>query len=101
MGIKEEVQEMKNEVKSIKTQSIAREILQDLKKSNKRMFVIIIVLICMWAGTIGAFMYYINTIDYEEVVETAEVNNDEGNANACVGDNCNNGVINNGESNSN
>ena len=96
MGIKEEVQEMKNEVKSIKTQSIARELVQHLLIINKRMFIIIIVLSCLLAGTIGTFAYYILNVDYEEVIETADTG--EG-GNACVGDNCNNGEINYGESN--
>jgi len=96
MGIKEELQEMKNEVKSIKTQSFAMELLKDARKTNKRIFIILIIVLCMWFATIGAFVYYINTVDYEEVVETADTG--EG-GNACVGDNCNNGEINYGESN--
>lgn len=51
----------------------------------------------MWFVTIGAFLYYIINVDYEEVTEVAEVENESGNANGCIGDSCNNGVI-NGES---
>ena len=54
----------------------------------------------LWFATIGMFVYHIETTGYEVITETAEVENDSGNANACVGDNCNNGVI-NGESESN
>jgi hypothetical protein len=45
----------------------------------------------MWFASIGLFIYYINTTGYEVTTETAETN-DSGNA--CVGDNCNNGVVN-------
>ena len=92
--MKEEVEEIKNEVKEIKEKSLAMEILQDYKKANKRLFVVIIVILAMWFATIGAFLYYINTTGFEETVETAETTDG---GNACVGDNCNNGEITYGE----
>ena len=95
--MKEDIIEIQNEINELKEQSFAMELLQDMRKTNKRMFVLLITVLIMWFATIGAFIYYINTVDYEEITETAEVENESGNANACVGSNCNNGVITNGE----
>lgn len=81
-----------------KEKSFAMEILQDYKKANKRLFILLLVIVSMWFITIGAFVYYINTTGYEVITESTEVENESGNANACVGDNCNNGKINYGES---
>lgn len=78
----------------------ALEILKEFKDDSRKIFIILIIVLCMWFATIGGFLYYISTIDYEEIIETAEVDNENGNANACVGDNCNNGEINYGESES-
>ena len=72
------------------------EVLYDYKAANKRLFVALIVVLCMWFATIGAFIYYINTTDYVEVEEIADTG--EG-GNACVGDSCNNGEINYGKGN--
>ena len=74
----------------MKENGFAVEILNDYKKASKRQFVIILFILTMWFASIGLFIYYINTTGYEEITETAETN-DSGNA--CVGDNCNNGVI--------
>lgn len=87
---------MKKEVEEVKEKSLAMELLQDARKSNKRMFVIIIVILVMWFASIGLFIYYINTTGYEVVTETAD---SQGDGNACVGDKCNNGEINYGEGN--
>lgn len=94
MSMKDEVLDLKKELEEVKEQSFASEILSDYKKDKKRLFIIILVILSFWFATIGAFVYYINTTGYEETTECAET--DKG-GNACVGDNCNNGVI-NGES---
>lgn len=96
MKLREEILDMKKEVEDVKEKSLAMELLQDARKTNKRMFVIIIVILAMWFTSIGLFVYYINTTGYEEITETADT---EGEGNACVGDNCNNGEINYGEGN--
>lgn len=75
----------------MKENGFAKEILSDYKKTNKRQFIIILVILTMWFASVGLFIYYINTTGYEEITETAETS-DSGNA--CVGDNCNNGVVN-------
>ena len=94
--MRDDIMAVKQEIKELKEQSLAMELLQDYKKTNKRMFITILVILTMWFTTIGAFLYYINTTGYIEVEEIAET--DDG-GNACVGDNCNNGEINYGESN--
>ncbi|MBO5143005.1 MAG: hypothetical protein J6C46_08490 [Clostridia bacterium] len=95
MSVREDVKEMKQEIKEIQEESFAMQILKDYKKINKRMFITLITVLIMWFATIGAFVYYINTTGYEETIEIADTG--EG-GNACVGDSCNNGVI-NGNSN--
>lgn len=52
--------------------SFASEILQDYKKANKRMFVIIIVILVMWFGTIGYLVYLLNDIGTIEVTQENE-----------------------------
>lgn len=91
MGIKDDLQEAKEEIQELKEQSLAMELLKDYKRTNKRLFIIILVILTMWFITIGIFIYYINTTGYEITTETAETSD---NGNACVGNNCNNGVIN-------
>ena len=76
--------------------SLAMELIQDYKKVNKMLYVILILVLCMWFASVGLFIYYINTTGYEVITETAETS-DSGNA--CVGDNCNNGEINYGKGN--
>lgn len=94
MSIKEDIEKVQKKVSVIEEQSFAMELLQDAKRTNKRMFVIIIIILILWFSSIGLFIYYIKTTGYEVVTETTEVENDDGNANACIGNNCNNGVIN-------
>lgn len=93
--VQKDVNEVRNTIEEIRNENFALEILRDYKKQNKRLFIVLMTVISMWFISVCAFVYYINTTGYEEVVEIAE-SNDSGNA--CIGDNCNNGVI-NGESN--
>ena len=62
MNLKEEVLEMKKEVQEVKEQSLAMELLQDYKKTNKRQFIIILVILTMWFITIGYLIYIMNDI---------------------------------------
>lgn len=68
----------------MKNDSLAMELLNDYKKANKRLFILLLVVVSMWFITIGAFVYYINTTGYEVITESTEVENESGNANACV-----------------
>ena len=103
MNIREEIEKVEEKVEKT---SFAMEMLQfskeqnvQLEHNNKRMFIIILVLIGVILAVSGAFIYYVNTTGYEETTETTSVENEDGNANACIGDNCNNGEIDYGESN--
>ena len=79
----------------ISQNSGALEILKEFKDDSRKIFVILIIVLCMWFATIGGFLYYICTIDYETITE--EATSDDG-GNACIGDSCNNGEINYGNS---
>lgn len=91
MSLREEVVEMKKEVKQVKEQSLMMDILTDYKKANKRQFIIILVILSMWLCTIGYLVYVLNDIGYEEITtESYDVIQDSG-------DNGNNNFINGNE----
>ena len=80
MGLKEEVIEMKKEVKEVKENSFAWEIVKDQEKDKKRYFIIILVIICLWFITTLAetcyIIYLLNDIGVEEkttVSKTQEI----------------------------
>jgi len=90
MNLRDEVVEMKKEVKAVKEQSLMMDILADYKKANKRMFTIIIIILGMWFITTGYLVYILNDIGYEETTtetETYDIEQDSG-------DNGNNNFIN-------
>ena len=60
MGIREEVLEMKKEVEEIQEESFATQILQDYKKQNKRQFIVILVILGMFACLLGYTIYLLN-----------------------------------------
>lgn len=93
MNLKEEVVNMKKEVKEVKNQSLAREMLEDYKKQNKRLFIIIIVILCMWFATGCYLVYILNDIGKIETVEEVTQDNSDG-YNNYIG---NDGNINNGK----
>lgn len=77
MSIKEDVIEMKKSVEEIKEQSFAMELLSDYKKQNKRLFVIIIVVLVMWLCTIGYLVYILNDMGVSETIDTIEIEDAE------------------------
>ena len=81
MGLKEEVLEMEKEVKEIQRQSFAMELLKDQKKQNKRMFIIILVILGMWFLTIGYLVYILNDIGTETTTQEVTQENSNGNNN--------------------
>lgn len=92
--IKEEVEEMKNELdKTIKEQSFAYEMLKDLKAQNKRLFIVWLVTFIAFIGLLGYTIYLLNDIEYTETTETYDMSTENGNNNFIGGDN--NGEINN------
>lgn len=93
--IKEDIMEIKKEVNELKEQSLAYEILQDSKKANKRMFILLVIVLCMWFTTIGYLVYILN--DIGTVSETITQENSSG-YNNYIG---NDGDIINGKANDN
>ena len=71
--MREEVENLMKEVQEIKEESFAMELLKDQRKQNKRLFIVIITILCMWFATVVAFVYYINTTGYEEITEYEQV----------------------------
>lgn len=73
--MKEDINIAKKELNELKEHSLAMEILREQKKSNKRLFAALIVVLCMWFVTIGYLVYVLNdigkydeqTIDIEDV----------------------------------
>lgn len=97
MGLKEQITEVKEEVKKVKEQSFAMDLLKDYKKQNKRQFIIILVILAMWFATIGYLVYILNDIGViEETTQEVMQENESGNNNF-IG---NNGDITNGKTES-
>ena len=71
MGIREEVLEMKKEVKEMQEESLAMSLLKDYKKTNERMFKIVIILIICWLLTIAGIIFY-SCLASEETSEEAK-----------------------------
>lgn len=62
MGLREEIEDMKEEVKEIQEHSFAMELLKDQKKQNKRQFIIILVILGMFACLLGYTIWLLNDI---------------------------------------
>lgn len=65
MSVKEELEEMKKEVYDIQEKSFALEIIGENAKTNKRQFIIIIVLIGLLAISISYIVFLLNDINTE------------------------------------
>ena len=50
--------DLEEKINQNEDKSIILELLQDLKATNKRMFIIILVILSMWLSTIAGFVYY-------------------------------------------
>lgn len=72
MNLKDEVKAIKHEVKEVRAESFATEILKDYKKQNKRQFIVILVILCMWFATGCYLVYVLNDIGVEETVVTQD-----------------------------
>lgn len=62
-------------------QTLASEMLHELKASNRRWFIAFLVVLALWFGTIGVFIWYISLPVEETVVEQSA----EGDSNSLVG----------------
>lgn len=61
-------------------ESLATELLHELKATSKRWFIAFVVTLVLWFATIGAFLWYISLpVDYE--TESVSIENESGNAN--------------------
>lgn len=92
MGFKEDIIEMKKEVKEMKEQSLAMEMLRDSKRANIRICrvfaIVLIVVLLLWATTIGYLIYVLNDIGTEETTTEEIIDMDaEGSNNYVGGDN--------------
>ena len=77
--MREELEQIKKEVKEIQEQSLAMESLKDPKKQNKRLFVIILVILGMWFTTIGYLVYILTDFDTENTEVTQDTNSGNNN----------------------
>ena len=92
MSLREDIERVEKKMKRIEEESLAMELLKDARKTNKRMFVMILVILCMWFVTIGYLVYVLNDVSS---VETTEISQDNENGyNNYIG---NDGEINNGK----
>ena len=76
MSIKDDLKETKEEIQELKEQSLAMELLHQSKKTNQRLYIILIVVLCMWFITIGYLVYILNDISSVETT-TQEVSDIE------------------------
>ena len=72
MGIREEMLEMKKEVEEIQEESFAMELLKDARKTNKRQFIIILVILGMFTCLLGYTIWLLNDISTEETIITQD-----------------------------
>lgn len=92
MGLREDILEMKKQVKDIKEQSLAMEMLRDSKQTNIRVCrvfaIVLIVVLLLWTATIGYLIYVLNDIESQETTTEEIIDMDaEGNNNYVGGDN--------------
>lgn len=95
MSIKEDIEKVQEKVNAIEEQSFAMELLQDAKKTNKRLYIILIVVLCMWSATIGYLVYVLNDTG---TIETTRVEQSDAGSNNYIG---NDGEIINGNTKDN
>lgn len=97
MNLKDRVIEMKEEVENLRKEcvenTLAMDLLKELKMQNKRQHITIIVLICVIVAMIIGFFVYEN--QFQTVSEETTV--DGGNGTATYLENSNSGDINYGE----
>ena len=82
MSIQEDIEKVENKMKAIENESFAMELLKDQRKQNKRLFVVLIIVLIMWFLTIGYLVYILNdTGTYTETTsqEVKDINSVGGN----------------------
>ena len=84
MGLKEDLTEIKKEVQEVQEHSFAMELLKDQKKQNKRQFIIILVILGMFACLLGYTIYLLNDFGVSTETETIDIDNVETNDNSHI-----------------
>lgn len=77
MGLREEIEDMKKEVKEIEEGSLAMSLLADYKSQNKRQFIIILVILGMFACLLGYTIWLLNDIGVSTETDTIDIDNVE------------------------
>lgn len=95
MSIKEDIEKVQKKVNAIEEQSFAMELLHQSKKTNQRLYIILIVVLCMWFATIGYLVYILNDTG---TIETTRVEQSDAGSNNYIG---NDGEIINGNTKDN
>ena len=72
MSMKDEVLELKKELKEVKEESFALELLKDFKKQNKRMFIVWIITFLTLIGVTCYTIYLTSDIGVIEETQTIE-----------------------------
>lgn len=70
--IRDDLMAVKKELKEVKEKGFAIELLNDYKKQNKRLFIILIIVLVMWFATIGYLVYVLNDIGTIETSQEVE-----------------------------
>lgn len=78
MNLREEILDMKKEVEDVKEKSLAMELLQDARRTNKRLFIIWLVTFIAFIGLLGYTIWLLNDIGTEETIEEVTQDNKSG-----------------------
>lgn len=70
-----------NNLERIEKNSYALDILKDYKEDSKRLFVILIIILCMWFATLGYLVYILNDVGTIEETTTVSQDNENGHNN--------------------
>lgn len=96
--MKEDIESMKKELKNIREQSVAYEMVREAQRQSKRFFIIWIITFIAFIGLIGYTIYLLNDIEYVETTENetyeVEQNSGDGGNNNFI--NGNDNEVNNG-----
>lgn len=66
---KKSTERIEGEIEGI---NFATEILKQLKDTIKRQWIALVIVLCLWAATIGGFIWYINQYDYVSYSQDGE-----------------------------
>lgn len=53
--------------------NLATDLLQDYKLNFKRVFALLVIVLILWAATIGGFVWYLNQYDFVSSIESTAV----------------------------